>query len=371
MRLFRLHPADWVVTAVQVSAPVLGGSCSGCMTYLAAPRMAPDWPGWGHSVAAALVGLSVAQVVWGGLLCARIAGERAARRANPALEARDDDRVEPGVGGGPVGGLAPAAEPVGAAAVAAPVLADEGSPEWRAAVRQLAEAFAGEVRPEDLGRMSGRGVIELVDVLHGRVPELDAATAEEFVGDCAMVRAGLRPVSGRDWRGALSVAAPVRGREHPGWGDAVRRLARALLAELRPEDGNLAGRGNRHLVEVVRSEVPELAEQVVDDFVRDYMAVRAGQEPKHGWRGPLGGLAAATRVAIGVDLVAASRRAGLTEAGLRERLEWLGLTGSGDALVVWLLAALLSSGKVARLDDGRYVSSEYAGQVGQGAGLPG
>lgn len=313
MRLPRLR---LVGRAVETGAVLLPGLWCGWMTYLAAPRLlSPDLATWTHPALAVVAGGAVALMVLGGTWCARGAGAHAAWQgiplappSAPSVPAGADEAAEMLV-----------AEPV-EMLVAEPTEAD---------FRRLGEVLAAELRPDDCRGMEGRGVIALADLVGRRVPGLDEETVTAFVGDYVMVRAGLAPTSGRDWLGALALAERVTGPDDPRWPAAVRRMAEVLISEIRPEDGNLAGRGVSQVAAATAARVPELGKATVQDFVRDFMEVRAGYEPKSGryWGDALAGLTRKTRGDLVVALVASRRGRGMPRQDLVEQFSRLGIEG--------------------------------------------
>lgn len=123
---------------------------------------------------------------------------------------------------------------------------------------------------------------EQVDAAAGPISaDSPAAGTGQAAPDRVPAQRGQSPDGEREPEGArpnptLPVAEAITPRS-PQWRPAVERLATLLRAELRPDDGNLSGRGVSHLVQVLYPQVPVLDEQTVRDFVSDALLVRAGQ----------------------------------------------------------------------------------------------
>ncbi|MEU7591269.1 hypothetical protein AB0A95_33855 [Micromonospora sp. NPDC049230] len=389
MRLPHIHPDDRAATAFQAVAAVALCTWTGWTTYLAAPRLVPDRPGWAYLVLSLAFAVVAGLAVLGAVMGARIVGEQTAWRtiathreaqerhlaeqpadvvalvgaATLAPEKADElakervDREFATVGAGNAGALGATLENLpDSVAVTAPVSPGPGTPatvteddpRWLPAVRRLAAALDATWRPVDL-TMSGRGVFELAE-LGRQVPELDEDTVTDFVGDYVMVKAGKQSLSGRDWQGALTTAGSrwAGGEE---WVAAFCRLAESLIGEIRPNDGTLSGRGFRALTDIMVGLHPELPSFAVYAFVRDYINVRSGGREHENWHKMLAGLPWDARGALVLDMVRASGDAGLSGTELLERVDRLGASETaGLGWVRTTVQALYALGELENVD---------------------
>jgi hypothetical protein len=174
---------------------------------------------------------------------------------------------------------------------AAPLHAEEGTPQWTEAVQALADAASENLRPDDFGPgQTGRGVIQCAaDYGYAAAPELPAETVEAFLGDYA------RAVYGQPAERTWPVDLPPQTRKRPrpvgptdgeAWAAAVSSLRTSVDSVLRTNDfRGLAGRGKSQIVAEIeqRFGFGRLSLPDVSDYVGDYSLAITGREPRRTW----------------------------------------------------------------------------------------
>jgi len=138
---------------------------------------------------------------------------------------------------------------------------DIGTDLWRAAVDRLRQELAGTLRPDDMRGQSGRGAIELAELLAPKVPELDKEAVIAFIGDYALASTGQLPMSGLPWTDLLPEAA----HSGPRGDDELIRTYGALLKREVAENGRLT----RYRVERVTGAAGRQADRILAAILSD------------------------------------------------------------------------------------------------------